>query len=79
MANRFQSIVNSVGFSTLESIVELDLHYIGLWHICDGMLCVEVSGRHHPYEFAKEDPEAQAILLLLNNMHHIKSAVRDVK
>lgn len=76
--NRFQSIVDNLAAGTLDEARGLYKSVSGgYWFVRKGKLMVRFpkSDEEFEFEFDSADPDTQALLLLLNNLGPILSAI----
>lgn len=76
--NRFQSIVDNIAAGTLDEARELHKTISGgFWFVRQGKLMVRFpkSDEEFEFEFDAKDPDTRALLLILNNLTHLLSAI----
>lgn len=76
--NRFQSIVDNLAASALLEARELYKQTSGgFWFVRKGKLMIRFpkSDEEFEFEFDAKDPDTQAVLLILNHLGDILSAV----
>lgn len=76
--NRFQSIIDNIAAGTLDEARELYKSVSGgFWFVRKGKLLVRFpkSDEEFEFEFDAKDPDTQALLLLMNNLGPLLSAI----